>query len=158
MSRATTFGDLRRWCLDLQVSTYAKAVLHCLIQYQGSNGRWSYPSMARIARESGMSERKARDVIRDLEERGHLRVNRSRDRRANRYLVCTNPAPRAGMKALQPGTQTRVNPAQRAGLREAQPGTTRIPTRHTVPPIGKTGEEGAFQEDVSTPPAHEATA
>jgi len=155
VSRATTIGDLRRWCLDLPVGVYEKAVLHCLIQYQ-HNGRWSHPSMARIARESGMSVRKAGNVIRSLEERGHVRVNHSRGRRANRYLVCTNPAPRAGIYALQPCTQTGVNPAPREGLREPQPCTTGIPTRHAVHPIGRSGEEGAFQEEVSTPPAHEA--
>ena len=158
MSRADTIRTLRRWCLDLRADAYVKAVLHTLIQYHGDNGKWSYPAMERIARESGVSERKARKVINWLEERGHLRVNRSTGRRVNRYHLRGNPAPGAGLNGAQPGTGGGVNPAPGAGLKIPQPGTPGTSTRHTVPPTGITGKEEAGQGGNSTGFKREATA
>lgn len=117
---------LYRWSLDLDVDHYAKAVLQTLRFYVNKDGE-CWPSVVRIARESGMSERKVREVINGLEESGHIEVVRSPGRRTNVYRLPLNPAQRAGLKPS--------NPARNTGLGASQPCTTRIPTLHSVPPI-----------------------
>jgi hypothetical protein len=42
------------------------------------HGGWAWPGFATLARETGMCRRWISDLIRLLEERGHLKVNRSR--------------------------------------------------------------------------------
>lgn len=125
----------RRWILDIEVDTYGKSTLHVLVQYANENGE-CWPSLGRIAREAGMSERKARLIIRSLENAGHIQVLRSKGRRTNIYLL--TPAP------PNKGELDTDNPVQHAGFENSnpahhvpQPGTTGIPTRHSVPPIGK---------------------
>ncbi len=110
-----------RWTLDLDVDHFAKAVLHTLRYYVNDDGE-CWPSMIRITRESGMSERKAREVINALEDAGHIEVERSPGRRTNVYRLPPNPAQCAGLKLS--------NPAHNTGLNESQPGTSRTPTRH----------------------------
>tara|TARA_R110002096_G_scaffold226108_1_gene415400 strand:+ start:882 stop:1388 length:507 start_codon:yes stop_codon:yes gene_type:complete len=125
----------RRWILDIEGDAYEKSALHVLVQYADENGE-CWPSLGRIAREAGMSERKARAIVRSLEDVGHIQVLRSKGRRTNIYLL--TPAP------LKDSEFDAGNPAQRAGFENPnparqvpQPGTTGIPTRHSVPPIGK---------------------
>jgi DNA-binding MarR family transcriptional regulator len=152
MSRRDDVGALRRWCLGLDVDAFSKSALHVLIQYIDDD-RETFVSVGRIAREGGMSERKARTVIASLEALGHIEVERSSGRLSNRYRLSQNPAQRAVLPPLQPGIQGRVDPAQRAVLKIAnpapqvhQPGTTGISTRHSVPPIGINGIEWGEQE------------
>ena len=83
----------RRWILDIEGDAYEKSALHVLVQYADENGE-CWPSLGRIAREAGMSERKARAIVRSLEDVGHIQVLRSRH---VRYL---NPA----RQVSQPGT------------------------------------------------------
>ena len=85
-----------RWTLDLGVDHFAKAVLHTLRFYVNDDGE-CWPSMIRIARESGMSERKARGVIKELAESGHIEIARSPGRRTNVYRLPPNPAQCAGL-------------------------------------------------------------
>ena len=91
MSRRDRIGTLRRWCLNLHADAFSKSVLHVLIQYADGNGQ-CYPSTSRIAREAGMSLRKARTVIRALELAGHLLVCHSAGRDTNRYTIISDPA------------------------------------------------------------------
>ena len=114
-----------RWTLDLDVDHFAKAVLHTLRYYVNDDGE-CWPSMIRITRESGMSERKAREVINALEDAGHIEVERSPGRRTNVYRLPPNPAQCAGLKLS--------NPAHNTGLNESQPGTSRTSTRHDAYP------------------------
>lgn len=146
--RAAKMGALRRWCLGLAVDAYAKAILHSLIQYVDENGE-CWPSVERIARESGMSPRKARATIRRLEDHGLLSVVRSQGRCTNRYRLSANPAQRAGLAHVQPGTQGRVNPAQHAGLENANP-ASQVPQPGTVCRLlVRTGIKGAGQGENS---------
>ena len=75
-----------RWILDLDVDHFAKAVLHTLRYYVNDNGE-CWPSIDRIANESGMSERKAQMVIRDLTDGGHIEVTQSPGRNPNVYPI-----------------------------------------------------------------------
>lgn len=161
--RGKLVADLRRAVLDLDVDAYGKALLHTLVQYVDDAG-WCYPAMARIAREAGMSERKARIVVRDLEDRGALEVARSTGRAANRYrlrpgTVCSvQPGTACSVQHDQPGTGLGVNPVHGAGFEAAnpapqvsQPGTVGIPTRHAVPPIGMNGSNGSSSSQGGEP-------
>ncbi len=110
-----------RWTLDLDVDHFAKAVLHTLRFYVNDDGE-CWPAVVRIARESGMSVRKARSVIKELTDGGHLEVIPSPGRRTNVYRLPPNPAQCAGLSDS--------NPARNTGLEASQPGTTGISTRH----------------------------
>lgn len=118
--RAESIRMLRRWCLDLNVDAYAKSVLHVLIQYINDYCE-SFPSIARIARESGMSPRKARAVIRKLEATGCLLVQQSNGRTTNGYRLCANPAPSAALERRNPAHKAGLNPARRAAFEYANP-------------------------------------
>ena len=129
-----TPSERTTWVLSLSVDAYCKAVLHALA-HRIDNSQSCWPSMARLAEDSGMSIRKAREVTRQLHEIGLIEVTHSQGRKSNRYTVkighnpaqCAelNPAPRAELDHVEPGTTRRVN--------GHQPGTTRHPTRHSVP-------------------------
>ena len=153
---------MRQWTHNLNVDKYAKLVLHTLIFYTDKDGK-CFPSVERIAWESSISERKARAVIKALEEGGHIEVIRSTGRRPNTYQLPSNPAQCAGFRE--------PNPARNTGLTASQPGTTGTSTRHDAsfnpahcapyldrtsnelegPPKGKTPEA-----EVSTTPPRKA--
>ncbi|MGE0483495.1 MAG: helix-turn-helix domain-containing protein [Gammaproteobacteria bacterium] len=169
MTRPELIRALRRWCLDLEVDAYAKSLLHVLVQYVNANGE-CHPSLERIAREAGMSVRKARNVIKELEVSGHLEVRRSAGRLSNVYRILherdrssrntsSNPAPCAESKTSsdwshsirQPGTQGSVERDANAVRPVSQPGTRGIPTRPTVPPIGNERESRGDQPTEPSP-------
>ena len=55
------------------LSPTEKAVLHCLAFYAHADGTETWPSMTRIAKESGLSDRRsAQRIVRRMEERGIL--------------------------------------------------------------------------------------
>ena len=113
-------GELRRWCLNLCVEAYAKSLLHVLIQYVNEGGE-SYPSIERISREGGMSERKARNVIKSLERAGHVHVARSNGRKSNLYTLITNPAQRAALQTSNPAHKVGLNLVQDAASKSPNP-------------------------------------
>lgn len=117
----TSVGVLRRWCYDLEIDAFAKSALHVLIQYVDDDGE-CWPSVARIAREGGMSPRKARTVIRSLESAGHLKVvHSSKGRATNRYKLINDPAQPAALATPNPAHKVGLNPAQRAASQNANP-------------------------------------
>ena len=120
MSRCNGIGTLRRWCLDLHVDAFSKSVLHVLIQYADGNGQ-CFPSTSRVAREAGMSLRKARTVIRALELAGHLIVSHSTGRAPNHYTLVSDPAQRAALEPPNPAHKVGLNPAHHAALENANP-------------------------------------
>lgn len=97
--------ERHQWVLDAEVDCYGKAVLHVLAHRAGPSLK-CFTSMDRLARDAGMSRRKAQNVIADLEAIELITVTRSAGRSANRYRL--NPAPRARLDDSQPGTPSTV--------------------------------------------------
>lgn len=143
---------LRRWCLDLNVDAYAKSVLHVLIQYVDANGECR-PSLGRIAREAGMSRRKAVDVVRTLAEAGILDVRRSTGRIPHRYTLSRDPARyapsnnarRAELQCPNPAHKAELNTAQRAGFEDANPAPHVAEPCTPCIPLVRNGREDAGQ-------------
>lgn len=122
-----TPAERTAWIVSLDIDAYAKSVLHALAHRADANTGRCWPSMTRLARDAGVSVRKARDVTRQLQAVGLIEVSISVGKSSNSYTVRfgANPAPRAALHVIQPGTARRVE--------SLQPGTTRRPTRHRVP-------------------------
>lgn len=122
-----TPADRTAWIVSLDIDAYAKSVLHALAHRADANTGRCWPSMRRLARDAGVSVRKARDVTRQLQAVGLIDVSISVGKSSNSYTVRfgANPAPRAALHVIQPGTARRVE--------SLQPGTIRRPTRHRVP-------------------------
>lgn len=120
-------ADRSAWVVSLDANAYQKSVLFVLAHRADAKSGRCWPSMVKLAKESGMSVRKAREVIRDLQMAGLIDVAISIGKSSNRYFVKfgTNPAQPAALEESEPGTAFRVTPPQ--------PGTTRKPTRHSVP-------------------------
>jgi DNA-binding Lrp family transcriptional regulator len=63
------------WALSQQTVTAAAArhVLLCLANYAGEDGRNAFPSIQRLCKDTGLSERAVRNNLRDLESLGVIR-------------------------------------------------------------------------------------
>jgi len=99
-----------------KIPVHEKMVYFVLKSYANSQTGEAFPGMKRVARESGISERKARDCMRNLEKLGLIKTE-FRDRQTNLYTFL--PV-RVGL----------LNPAQDAG----PPGTGCRTPRHDMPP------------------------
>ncbi|MGE0857785.1 MAG: helix-turn-helix domain-containing protein [Gammaproteobacteria bacterium] len=170
MARGRDIGVLRRWILDLEVDVYAKGVLHVLAQYVAAPGGDAWPSVERIARESGMSLRKARATLRDLREvHKVIAPGTSRGKVTNTYrLLCpafessdTNRARGAPLRDEDGGELVDLNGARRARMSSAQdarlsgqPCIGGPSTVHSVPPIVRMDlptEAATSRESTATP-------
>lgn len=147
-----TPADRTAWVIALDVDCYAKAVLHVLAFRANAKSGRCWPSMVTLAKESGMSVRKAREVTRQLHLAGLIDVSISIGKSSNSYVVKfgANPAQRAALDDIQPGTACRV--------KASQPGTTRKPTRHSVPinPAQRadiTGKEQVIEQPAPAAPS-----
>lgn len=130
----------------LGLSTHAWAILGVLLSYANAQ-RESYPAVRTMARESGMSPRKAMGIIRELEGRGIIRTIK-RNRALTRYQfqpqICWNlcpPVAQIGQKSVSPGSTE--NP------KSVSPGSTEVYTSSFErPTVNRWNDGKAIESDV----------
>lgn len=140
---------------DPRVGVYHLAVYLGIARHAEVHGGAAHPSAATLARYGGLSERKARTVIDDLEAWGYLRVE---ERSGNSSVLVLLPPPKLspGLHHMQasraatpaphdanPCTSRRATPAP--GAAELDPlnknqelGAVVVPGSGLVPPIART--------------------
>lgn len=144
-TRADEIRALRRYVLDSSLDAFSKGLLHVLIQYLAESGE-AWPTVERLARESGMSERKAQQVLQALDAAGVLEISWSGGRRSHTYRFTV---PGAGLGEFNSARRAPFNSAPGAGIvsinsarRAPQPRTEGAPTPHGVHPNERLITEG----------------
>ena len=85
------------WALSQQIVTSAPArhVLLCLANYADQDGKTAFPSVARLERDTGLSERTIRAKLKDLEQmgvliRGNQSIVEAYVERSDKLPICYN--------------------------------------------------------------------
>jgi len=82
------FDPMRLAAAAVDITGAARGVLWAIAFHARRDGTWSFPSQARIAVESGVSERHVRRCLIDLEEAGYIqRMGKRRSRRGKPVIV-----------------------------------------------------------------------
>ncbi|BAQ71230.1 hypothetical protein NHU_04108 [Rhodovulum sulfidophilum] len=131
------------WDSELS-DVYECAVMLALANHADDEGR-CYPSVSRVSQLARCSERKVRQIIGALEERGYLTIYRNAGPKGcNVFFVRSTPAPRAPLHDVHP-------PAPRAPLHDMHPCTPCTQPLHSVhhPPAQRAPEPSENHQEPS---------
>jgi Helix-turn-helix domain len=88
------------WAWDQELRTTIKIVLVALANFADENGEHCFPSQARLARMTGLTERGIRKALAELERLGLIaRARRwsAGHQTTNTYVLTTKPEPYSGI-------------------------------------------------------------
>src|SRR5271157_4487400 len=154
------------WLLEHRgISTGAKLCYIRLLGFAGKDAR-CYPSMERLGTSLGVSERQARDYVKELERSGLIVVEQRGLRKTNVYLFVwtaelerlSNSVPDCGDDPDETGSGTpQGSPPDRNNRSGQDRNHASAPDRNTCSgPIGINSDGISSFESSSSPPADEA--